>query len=1165
MKQPCGCCTGIEVVTPELEVNRPGLPAIAYRAGTHATFMESMLARLARVSLDVPIAEGSLTLQRIFPLSGLTTRELSDPSIALLDAWATVADVLTFYEERIANEGFLRTAVERRSVLELARLVGYKLRPGVSASVYLAFTVNDGFDGIIPSGTRAQSIPGPGEKPQPFETSENLPAKGAWNSLKPRLTRPQTITLADDAQGRPVDPGTDARTRETLYLQGISTDLKTGDSLLFVFGDDSKQQVLRQIETVEAQAADNRTEVVLLAPPEEETGSTPGEIVKEALDPFLEEAASILADSELAAQIAQTLRELEDNAQAAADTETAARMVAAVVPEVQEKHDIAVARRFTRLEPWLARLLDTLHFLIRKLPSAETTAGGDGTAHRIPSLLGPSPLENLLTILGPLGKPASLQPANAFRLTRSVAEVFSPQSDMAPRLLATFRPAVATSLYKAWGGIQTPVQQVEVFAMRVRTAPFGNNAPLKPVITGGNLGEPAEWPLASADGDGFQVTLDAVYDKVLPNSWVVLSRTDAAATDQPRYVRVYSVRQISRANYGMAAKVTQLFFSDDWLDGIAIGSKLDVFRGVSILAQSEKLELADEPLDVDVGGDAIELAELYDGLESGKWVIVSGERTDIPHTTGVTGSELAMISSVVQGARAPFCAAFPGGFTPFSQVFYTTNANAAGDRLVVGRLGADLPRIAAAKLPGQQYCEQAQLAPGTYVNAYVPSADELKGNFKDFEGLLVDPETSLPYAGGQLPAPKKGSVFAWRISSKPVHTILKLANKLAYIYDAGRVTIFANVVKATHGQTQGEVLGDGDAGSAFQSFHLHQSPLTYLPAPTPGGAESTLVVRVNEVEWHEGDNLFVLGPSDRAYTTQTDDSYTTEVIAGNGEHGRRVPSGTANVKAVYRSGTGKPGNVQAEQISQLAIQPLGVKSVVNPLRASGGADRDSRDQARRNVPIGVLSLDRLVSVADYTDFARRFAGVGKAHARRLSDGRRLLVHLTIAGKDDIPIDPNSDLYHALLQALASAGDPFGPVEVALRRLKVLVISAGVKIDPDYAWETVAAKLRSALLDLYSFDRRELGQSAFLSEAVSVMQAVQGVLFVDMRRFDSVPESVTAAQLAGLGSTLGLRSVVEAELAHVTPASDPASHIAAAEVVLLTPEIPDTLMLTEISR
>ena len=73
----------------------------------------------------------------VMPLAGLTTRDPSDPSIALLDAWAVVADVLTFYQERIANEGYLPTALERRSLLELSRLIGYRLRPGVSASVRL--------------------------------------------------------------------------------------------------------------------------------------------------------------------------------------------------------------------------------------------------------------------------------------------------------------------------------------------------------------------------------------------------------------------------------------------------------------------------------------------------------------------------------------------------------------------------------------------------------------------------------------------------------------------------------------------------------------------------------------------------------------------------------------------------------------------------------------------------------------------------------------------------------------------------------------------------------------------------------------------------------------------------------------------------------------------
>ena len=122
----------------------------------------------------------------------------------MLDAWAVVADVLTFYQERIANEGYLRTATERRSVLELARLVGYNLRPGVSASVFLAFNLEKGYDVTIDPGMRVQSLPGPGELPQSFETGEPLMAREVWNSLGVRMTQPQNITSAKHKPG----PGT---------------------------------------------------------------------------------------------------------------------------------------------------------------------------------------------------------------------------------------------------------------------------------------------------------------------------------------------------------------------------------------------------------------------------------------------------------------------------------------------------------------------------------------------------------------------------------------------------------------------------------------------------------------------------------------------------------------------------------------------------------------------------------------------------------------------------------------------------------------------------------------------------------------------------------------------------------------------------------------------
>ncbi len=83
----CGCCEGIEALTPASVENLPGLSALAYRVGTHGRFKESMVAALS----------GQPALQ------GLTTREDDDPAIALIDGWATVLDVLSFYQERIAT------------------------------------------------------------------------------------------------------------------------------------------------------------------------------------------------------------------------------------------------------------------------------------------------------------------------------------------------------------------------------------------------------------------------------------------------------------------------------------------------------------------------------------------------------------------------------------------------------------------------------------------------------------------------------------------------------------------------------------------------------------------------------------------------------------------------------------------------------------------------------------------------------------------------------------------------------------------------------------------------------------------------------------------------------------------------------------------------------
>ena len=139
-----------------------------FRVGTYASFRLAMLQRIARMQA----------------LSALQTRSDDDYAITLLDMWATVADVLTFYQERIANEGYLRTARLRDSILRMARLLDYQLRPGVAATTLLAFTLDKNAALRIPLGLRVQSVPADDEKPQIYETLESILADAKLNSLR---------------------------------------------------------------------------------------------------------------------------------------------------------------------------------------------------------------------------------------------------------------------------------------------------------------------------------------------------------------------------------------------------------------------------------------------------------------------------------------------------------------------------------------------------------------------------------------------------------------------------------------------------------------------------------------------------------------------------------------------------------------------------------------------------------------------------------------------------------------------------------------------------------------------------------------------------------------------------------------------------------------------
>jgi hypothetical protein len=339
-------------------------------------------------------------------------------------------------------------------------------------------------------------------------------------------------------------------------------------------------------------------------------------------------------------------------------------------------------------------------------------------------------------------------------------------------------------------------------------------------------------------------------------------------------------------------------------------------------------------------------------------------------------------------------------------------------------------------------------------------------------------------------------LFIKDISHNHGLTTLVFEKGLAYPYRRSTVTINANVAPATNGETTTEILGAGNGAQSNQQFTLKKPPLTYTSAPTPSGSVSTLQLRVNNLLWSEASSLYGLGPNDRSYAVRIDDDGRANITFGDGVKGARLPTGVNNVVVTYRSGIGLAGEVAAGSLTILQSKPLGLRSVTNPLHASGAGDPEKMDDARAHAPLTVHTLQRIVSRDDYEDFAGAFAGIGKAQAVDLWSGEHHLVHLTIAGADGEPVTDPKFLKN-FSDALDAARDPAQLVKVDPFDQLLFNLAANVAVDNGYITNNVFAAIQTALADSFSFAKRGFGQPVTAAEVITVIQNVDGVIYVDL--------------------------------------------------------------------
>ncbi len=200
--------------------NLPQLPTIAYRAGNYVSFRQAVLTPLLAPATPMP-----LPVEQTLSVNGIpvwTTDGAGDLAVMIAEWFAYIADVIAFYNERIANQDYLRTASLPESVSNLIALLGYRPRPAIGAYGNIAALLGTGpsFGNrsiLLPQGLQFQSKPTPGQTPQTFELQAASP-------LGTPITGPDQYPVAP--------PPVLLDANQNLLLQGATGNLAPGDFLL---------------------------------------------------------------------------------------------------------------------------------------------------------------------------------------------------------------------------------------------------------------------------------------------------------------------------------------------------------------------------------------------------------------------------------------------------------------------------------------------------------------------------------------------------------------------------------------------------------------------------------------------------------------------------------------------------------------------------------------------------------------------------------------------------------------------------------------------------------------------------------------------------------------------------------------------------------------------
>lgn len=394
--------------------------------------------------------------------------------------------------------------------------------------------------------------------------------------------------------------------------------------------------------------------------------------------------------------------------------------------------------------------------------------------------------------------------------------------------------------------------------------------------------------------------------------------------------------------------------------------------------------------------------------------------------------------------------------------------------------------------------------------------------------LVVNQDLSAFSPGGNVritPAQRVIETVSPEDGGSLTYTLYKVVNGFVdTANDTGDILldIFAEGLGTGKNVYQNLVMQEGafavETGDFASTEALKTIPLTQGPV-IEGSVEVFVTDQGNaHGAYREVPSLYYAsGSSDRVFEIVYDDDFNATVIFGDGSLGT-TPGFGASYTVTYRVGGGSRGNAQKGYVNADVQVMVGSSTVgavaTNTSKATGGANAETIEKAKKYAPLTFRRQDRVVTLNDYTVFANTyisdFGTVGKATAvtRKAFSSANVIDIYVLERANDLQLQKATTNFKTnLLNAINEKKMATDEVVIADGLIRTIDLVTTIKLDREEEENenAIKTKVRDKVLRYFNAENRDFGEDLIIPELNRQVFEVPEVRFSSV---DNLDQNVT---------------------------------------------------------